>query len=301
MPVSTSCDELLRSRLKPFTRMLRPLQKGGGRSVHRMRVASRRLRELLPILAVEPRTADSLGRRLRKVTKRLGAVREPDALLELLGRLRELHRYDDRALARTIAAITDERSKALNRLQTRLPTGELRRIAAKFEKIQAALTQRGAKAAPRRAWSWAIDARAAQRARALKAAVEDAGPLYLPDRLHHVRIALKKLRYAVELEGDVSPDRQWRVDIAALKRTQDLLGRLRDRQVLIERVREVQTSLQPADLSVWRNLDDLMAAVEKDCRRLHARYLHEAPVLLAMCDRVGGRTRAAAAPGRRAV
>ena len=33
----------------------------------------------------------------------------------------------------------------------------------------------------------------------LKVAIETAGPVYLPDRVHAVRIALKKLRYAIEL------------------------------------------------------------------------------------------------------
>jgi CHAD domain-containing protein len=44
-------------------------------AIHRGRVASRRLRELLPLVLLEPAFSRDLGRRLRKVTERLGAVR----------------------------------------------------------------------------------------------------------------------------------------------------------------------------------------------------------------------------------
>ena len=47
--------------------------------------------------------------------------------------------------------------------------------------------------------------RAARRAQRLGAAIENAAGLYLPDRLHQVRIAVKKLRYTLELDRSVPP------------------------------------------------------------------------------------------------
>jgi hypothetical protein len=73
MPRSSARHELLSRRLEQFTRMLHGLEEGDTRALHRTRVASRRLRELLPMLRLEPDQVGKLGRRLRRVTARLGS------------------------------------------------------------------------------------------------------------------------------------------------------------------------------------------------------------------------------------
>ena len=45
--------ELLHKRLERFTRMLQALGEGDVRALHRARVASRRLREMLPVLQLD--------------------------------------------------------------------------------------------------------------------------------------------------------------------------------------------------------------------------------------------------------
>jgi CHAD domain-containing protein len=263
------------------------------RSIHRARVASRRLREVLPVLQLDADVVGKLGRRLRKVTHRLGMVRELDVLLLLVAELQESGRYDERACTRLASALSQERSAARDRLPSQLPIHELRRIGSKLDKIARKLG-RDKTPGPPRAWWWAIDARLAHRAGALKTAIEEAGGVYLPDRLHTARIAIKKFRYAMELASDGSPERSWRRELTMIKRTQDLLGRLRDRQVLVERVRRVQASLTPPDLVLWRSLDVIVTAIEKECRRLHARYVRDAAGILAMCDRAISRPAGAA-------
>jgi hypothetical protein len=57
----------------------------------------------------------------------------------------------------------------------------------------------------------------------------------------------------------------------------------------MDRVRQLQASLTPPDLVLWRSLDSLLIAVEKECRRLHARYVRHAPELIRWCDRIAGR------------
>ena len=96
--------------------------------------------------------------------------------------------------------------------------------------------------------------------------------MYLPERLHMVRIALKKLRYSVEMATAAS-GRKPGAELRMLKRAQDALGRLHDLQVLIEHVRQLQASLAPPSVAVWRALDELMIALENECRQLHARYM----------------------------
>ena len=97
-----------------------------------------------------------------------------------------------------------------------------------------------------RDWRWAIDARVTHRALALKTALAEAGALYLPERLHAVRIALKKLRYAREVVAEAA-GLDMKAELRSLKRSQDILGRLHDMQVLLDRIRQLQASLTPAD------------------------------------------------------
>jgi len=65
MPVSTTRSELLKKRLDGFTRALPGVEKGDVRALHQARVASRRLRELLPMLHLEPDTTRKISPRLR--------------------------------------------------------------------------------------------------------------------------------------------------------------------------------------------------------------------------------------------
>ena len=195
MSASRRRDDLLTKRLEQFTRMLQALGEGDAHALHRTRVASRRLREILPVLQLKPELVERLGKRLKTVTARLGAVRELDVLAQLIDELQSAGRYDGQTLRRVGASISAERAQARTRLYEKLPTDELQRIARKLEKAGSHL--RDAKSA--RGWRWAAEARVSRRAATLTHALDNAGSLYLPERLHHVRIALKKLRYALEV------------------------------------------------------------------------------------------------------
>src|SRR6185436_3277406 len=107
--------ELIRSRLDRFTRMLPGVESGEIGAVHRTRVAARRLRELLPILQLEPGTVRKLHRRLRKVTRRLGNVRELDVLIQLIDHLHPSGRFPPRALARVSGDVRKARESAKSR------------------------------------------------------------------------------------------------------------------------------------------------------------------------------------------
>jgi CHAD domain-containing protein len=158
----------------------------------------------------------------------------------------------------------------------------MRRIARKLGSVanQLDLADESESKAAARSWRWVVEARIARRATRLMAAINHAGAMYVPDRLHAVRIAVKKLRYAVELSSQVARQKT-NVTLRALTRSQDLLGRVHDFQVLIDRARKVQASLAPPNLTVWRELDALVNSLEDDCRRLHARYMRARDPLVA--------------------
>ena len=269
--------------------MLQGVEEGGVRALHQTRVASRRLREVLPVLQLDPDVAHKLSRRLRKITERLGTVREVDVLLGVIDELDNAGGYPKAALARIAAGLGEDRRRARERLLAKVPIGELRRVAAKLEKVGRGLeTAERDRGAAQRSWRWAIDARVARRASRLAAAMSDAGAVYLAERLHVVRLAVKKLRYALELATDAAYVKAI-ADLRQLRRVQDVLGRLHDLQVLIDRARDVQASLTPPDITAWRQLDGLVVALEEDCRRLHGRYMHNRDTLLTLCARLSGR------------
>jgi CHAD domain-containing protein len=300
MPASAHRYHLLHKRIQQFTQKLQALEQGDPRALHRTRVASRRLRELLPLLELDSDATSKLVRRLRKVTKRLGAIREVDVLAIVIDELHESDRYDRRALDRVAAAVAKDQSASRQRSKTKQLVVELERISAKLEDVEADLRENDASKSRAtlkgvRGWRWALDARLAQRAARLRRAIDEAGAVYLPERLHAVRVALKKLRYALEMASETGTTVA-SADLRVLRHGQDLLGRLHDRQILIERTREAQASLVPADLATWRSLESLVDALEDDCRRLHARYMRNRDKLVAICERLGARGR----PSKRA-
>jgi CHAD domain-containing protein len=288
MPVSTTRSELLKKRVDQFKRVLQAVEEGDVRALHQARVTSRRMRELLPMLQLDRPVARKLRRRLRKVTSRLGTVRELDVLLILIDEVHVSGRRGSGGLGRVGVRVSKDRDRARKRLAAELPVAELIRLSRKLSRIADGLNEaeRSSSKTNARSWRWAIDARVAKRAGRLTSAVADAGALYLPGRLHAVRIAVKKLRYAVELSAEVSRDRSI-AELRVLKRSQELLGRMHDVQMLIDQVRQTQASLAPPSVTVWRDLDTLVASLEDDCRRLHARYMRERDALSGVAARRG--------------
>jgi CHAD domain-containing protein len=298
MPLSSTRSELLKKRLDQFTRVLSAVEQGEVRGLHRARVASRRLRELLPMLQLEHDKSRKLSRRLRKVTRRLGAVRELDVLLLLVEELHVARRGRSGSLGRVGISVAKDRDDARKRLEARLPIDRMRRLGEKLTGVVEEL--RTVETSPSRAvarnWPAAVDAQVAARAARLAAAVTAAGAMYLPERLHNVRIAVKKVRYALELSNELAGTRR-DPNLMALKRGQELLGRMHDLQVLVERVRQVQASLTPPNVTIWRNLDALVASLEDECRVLHARYMRMRDRLMAVAEALSARTTPGAAAG----
>jgi len=65
-----------------------------------------------------------------------------------------------------------------------------------------------------------------------------------------------------EISGyfDTTTGAKREVELRTLRRGQEILGRMHDLQMLIDRVRDVQASLAPPSLAVWRELDAARAA-----------------------------------------
>jgi CHAD domain-containing protein len=300
MPVSTTRSELLKKRVDQFRRVLHAFESGDVRALHQARVAARRLRELTPLLQLDGSKSRKLRRWLRKITARLGPVRELDVLLIQIDELHVSGRRGSGGLGRVGVRVSKARDEARKRLFDEVPTNRMVRFARKLKRIadDLAETERASSKAAARSWRWAIEARVAKRARRLAEAIADAGAVYLPDRLHTVRIAVKKLRYAVELSAEAAGQAA-DSDLRLLKRAQELLGRMHDIQILIEQVRQTQAALAPPSVAIWRELDVLASSLEDDCRRLHARYMRLRDTLVLVAERRGEPSQTASSPPAR--
>lgn len=296
MPSSTSRDHLLDARLRAVTRTLQGVREGDARSIHRARIASRRLRELLPVLGLEKALTDKVVKRLRKTRRRLGAVREFDVLLLLLDDMRKTRQHPDMALRRAAAHIRELRAQAWTPEMGKRGAAGFARVARWLEAGGSDVKDADATGKDTRAWRWAVEARMVRRTSGLVQAIEDAGTTYVATRLHRVRIALKKLRYGLELAVEAS-GRTSDPDLTELKRVQSLLGRMHDQETLMNSIRQLQGSRSADDRPAFRDLDRLLAFLETSCRRLHARYLHERDAVLVICQRRGAKAAGGARHG----
>jgi CHAD domain-containing protein len=117
-----------------------------------------------------------------------------------------------------------------------------------------------------------------------------------------VRIAIKKLRYTLELDAAARDGRPRNAGaLRTLRTMQDLLGRMHDLEVLIARTRNIQSSPGASTLKMSADLDRLVRSLETECRQLHGHYMATRAKLIAVCDRLikaadrGDRARSSAA------
>jgi CHAD domain-containing protein len=272
---------LLRQRLVSLLTAMPAAQAGDEISVHQARVASRRLREALPVLGAraDDEALDRAEKRVRRITRALGPVRELDVTLLLLAEFEGKGAAPVRAIARVRKAVTEERQRRRSDMLEEITPSRLDSLRKRLVRVAAPNPRqslvRSAKAE--------AAAQASLRARRLKAAIDRAGGIYLADRLHRVRIEAKKLRYALEIQRELARSRST-AGLTRLKNEQDLLGRMHDLEILIDRARGAQSQLSPKDRVGMAELNKLIRVLEAECREGHASYMHSRPALVKLCD-----------------
>jgi CHAD domain-containing protein len=267
MNVSTSCDRLWRKRLTELSQVWPDLLDGRTTGLHKTRVATRRIREALPVvaLAAPPAKVKKLGKKVRAVTRYLGPIRELDVELEMLEDQSRIDGISGRAIETVRREIATRRQALREELDEKPPVGDIKKLLKKLERIS---KKRGAKRDSR--WRGVLATRLMRRAKRLGVALDHAGPLYAPERLHGLRIATKKLRYALEIAREAGAPGAALL-VRTLKRQQERLGRLQDLQVLLRDVREIESS--PPVPSRVNDLTAFAETLDKDCRRLHADFI----------------------------
>jgi len=274
---------LLRQRLVSLLTAMPAAQEGDESSVHQARVASRRLREALPVLGTraDEEALDRVQKRVRRITRALGPVRELDVTLLLLAELEGKEAAPARAIERVRKAVIEERQKRRRDMLDEITPSRLDKLTRRLVRVAAPATRPHV---PRNALAEAA-AQSANRARRLRAAIDHAGGIYLADRLHRVRVQAKKLRYALEIQRELMRSRST-AGLNRLKTEQDLLGRMHDLEILIDHAREAQGKLNPRDRRGMSELNKLIRVLEDECREGHAAYMRGRPGLLKLCDSI---------------
>jgi CHAD domain-containing protein len=226
----------LARRLPPAIEALRGDVDGGEdprEALHQLRVGTRRLRAFVSLFAAAlgDKRARRLRRRLRRITRAAGEVRQWDAHLELLEPV--LARTEDSlsraAIEHVVDGIGRERTAAAERAAKILERARRVALADELEQaldvVNARLLRAGAQAGPL-VRPWVADR--------MRVAAERAGEAVHDediDRLHQVRIAAKRVRYVLELTRPALDERQLQLRRLA-KRSQQAIGRHHDEALL---------------------------------------------------------------------
>jgi CHAD domain-containing protein len=237
-------------------------------------VASRRLREGLPVLAAGLKRGRKARRKVRRVTEALGTVREMDVTVQILDGLARRPAIPRDALEDVRGHVLAERERRRGVMLDRLRELNTAKLARRLDEVALELSL-----ADTEAWRAALAARLTRRVKRFVAAIGDAGRIYAPYKLHQVRIATKKLRYVLELAADTGTAAARR-PVAVLKRLQETLGRLNDLHVIQQHVAAVQAAPRTSAQSTRDGLGVIDRTLEEECRHLHGRYTKHVPALL---------------------
>jgi CHAD domain-containing protein len=281
----SALDTVFAQRKAALAAVLPQALTGEPEFVHQARVASRRLREVLPVMALDdPRGDRRLRRAVRRVTRALGPVRELDVSLGLYAELTAsapVHVLADAAVRRHL---TTGRARAVRSARKTLTSARLAGMWAALEALPAAPRGSAGEAASR------ASARAERRAIRARRAAAKLGVLYEAHRLHRVRIAIKRWRYALEVGSELRRTRT-SAALVQLKTLQDLLGRAHDLHVLGEHVRRVEAELVTRSRPAARDLRRLARSIDEHCRHHHGLFLGRRDAVAARAASSPARTR----------
>jgi CHAD domain-containing protein len=300
-PAIKAAAEALAVQLRAMTAEHDKAMTGDVEAIHRLRVATRRLRAALRMLReVAPSAdADSAAEELGWLCGAIGAVRDFDVLAELLQeRATRLEADFIRALEPLSAAVRHQRATEQERLAAALDSERYR-----------GLVQRLGGVAPEPASdSVALGAVAARLVRPqlramlrAGAGLDEASP---QETLHRLRVRVKKLRYALEPLRAIG-GKSVRKMLRRLERVQERVGMYHDAATAVEWLRGWAAESHDAPPAALMAAGALIHSFERRIRRLRARSLKawrradmdELPrVLLHELNYAAARTRRAAKP-----
>lgn len=262
---------LLEAERDALEKHLEGIRNADPESVHDARVASRRLRELLP-LCLDQR--DERHGKVRDLGRRLGMVRDCDVEIDLLNEFAERVPRAASLLADRRHSTMQARDKYLRQVIKKLPDGP-----AEFDP---AFPLPETHAFHDRLWTagWRERLRSritGRRERAIEA-LRHATAVYFPNRLHRARVGIKKLRYSAEVARATGLFTDPRGALRHLRRAQDLLGDIHDRELLRDFV-TTRIDSRDGDAAAM-----VLPCVEYEIAWRHRRFLSRRSDLMEACE-----------------
>jgi len=272
---------LLRRRVTELERRVPAALAGDVEGIHQARVASRRLREILPLLAAAAgdHPTRSLRRDVRGITRHLGPLREIDVVLATLVELETTAPEHAAAIAVVRARAAIDRDRLAPRVARALAKAQTDHLFRRVRDLASQLDSPTEKARCAALAAVRLETRIAR----LGEAVAAVGVVYAAGPLHQARIALKKFRYALEIAADLGHSRL-DASLKQLKSLQDLLGTMHDLQILTGRVRDCEATPARA-AGARRQLRALADELDQRVRQLHSQYLDERSAVVPVVSR----------------
>ena len=216
---------LLRQRVKAVFLHLRGALAGSRESVHQVRVAGRRLRVALPLLARKPGggRVRRARRDLRSLVREAGQGRDLDVILPLfeerVGQLESPPKEVTTLLQRLRGARARSRAhlaEGVLDLDLAGLRGNLRKIVSRGADRLASVTLR-------------LRGLRDEHAAAIETRLLELGDRFEPSVLHRIRRSTRRLRYGAEISAALLGPSD---AVERLKELQDMLGRIQDAHVL---------------------------------------------------------------------
>lgn len=273
-------NQRFRSTYEDLVSHLPAVRDGKDDAIHDARVATRRLRAMMPVLSVgspaeEWEEATQVVKRTGRV---LGKAREIDTSLELLAELEKRSPLTAPAAATFRAVLLPRQAAARRKLIKRIEStafAPLERIVSRSRPLRRTLVWSRPHQPGRH-----LAELLAEQALAAREAIDHAAGVYFPKRTHLVRVALKRLRYALELSDECKTRRR---GLKLLKRAQEALGQIHDRQTLLDDV-ERAVRKQKAEIP---SVDALTQVLEAECRTSYVKYLEGRDDVVTLCEAIG--------------
>src|SRR5690349_17597596 len=137
MNTSTPRDRLWRKRLNELSAVWPDFVNGRTAGLHKTRVASRRIREALPIVAASASAAKvkKLNKKMRALTRSLGPIRELDVELDLLEDKSKTEGVPGRAIEMMRREAAARRQALRQELADDAPVTDLKKLLKKLERV----------------------------------------------------------------------------------------------------------------------------------------------------------------------
>jgi CHAD domain-containing protein len=258
---------------------LPPLRDGEEEAIHQARVAIRRLREAVALRNDddEDRSFEQLESRLAHAFKALGRARDADIAQRLVAHMEERFPLAPTMIGQLRSSVAQSRQETRRKMIKTLEA-----VQADFIPQQLVGTLRATPRFFNRGGGWHSKLRmhVARRAGDLHVAIAHASGVYFRNRCHAARVAIKRLRYALELAtttGTMKVPRAMKI----LKKAQEALGDAHDREVLLLRVQDLPDADGKAARIESRALEQF---IRGEIQEAHARYLAARFDLLDICE-----------------